>query len=129
MRRAAIHFQGRVCCQRESDGPLGLTLIGRTQDQPQEQVQLAFATRAPADIPDALENVVVEQTGEREYRIASGGRSWEVHGVAHLHRDVAGRFYQAIPGRPVPWTKRLFWRVMLGLAARPAGRWLLDKVR
>jgi len=45
--------------------------------------------------------------------------------VAHIHREVAGAFYKALPPRPVPLRKRLFWRVMLGLAATSAGRWLL----
>jgi hypothetical protein len=100
-------------------------LVGRTQDRPNEAVQMAFAGSAPPDIPDALEEATVEMLGPRRYRISSGERSWTVDGVAHLHREVATAFYKALPPRPVPFRKRLFWRVMLALAANPAGRRLL----
>ncbi len=90
---------------------------------------MAFACAAPADLPEALEDASVERIGPREYRISSGEQSWALHGTAHLHRDVASVFYKALPPRPVPWRKRLFWRVMLALAANPVGRWLLLRAR
>jgi hypothetical protein len=42
---------------------------------------------------------------------------------------VADVFYEAIPPRPVPWRKRLFWRVMLGLARLRIGQRLLLRGR
>lgn len=124
-----VRFRGWISCRRDGEGPLGLILVGRTQDRPDEAVQLAFACPAPADLPEALEDGVVERVGDREYRISSGDRSWTLRAVAHLHREVATPFYKALPPRAVPWRKRLFWRVMLWLAARPAGRWLLLRAR
>lgn len=120
-----VRFWGWISCRRDGEGPLGLILVGRTQDRPDEPVQMAFACPAPADLPEALEDATVERLGARQYRISSGDRSWTVSAVAHLHREVATAFYKALPPRPVPFRKRLFWRVLLGLAANPAGRWLL----
>jgi hypothetical protein len=47
----------------------------------------------------------------------------------HLHRDLAAQFYRAIPPRPAPWAKRVFWRLVLGLAASRAGLALLRALR
>jgi hypothetical protein len=120
-----VRFAGWVSCRRDGEGPLGLILVGRTQDRPDEVVQMAFSAPAPADFPEALEEAVVESLGPGGHRISSGARSWTLSGVAHLHREVATAFYKALPPRPVPFRKRLFWRVMLALAASPAGRRLL----
>jgi hypothetical protein len=86
---------------------------------------MAFSCQAPLDLPEALEDASVERLGSRQYRISSGDRSWTLDAVAHLHREVATAFYRALPPRPVPFRKRLFWRVLLARAANPAGRWLL----
>jgi hypothetical protein len=120
-----IRFPGWISCRRDGEGPLGLILVGRTQDRPEEPVQMSFACTAPADIPDALEGTTVTRLAPRRYRISSGTRSWTLDAVAHLHRDVATAFYRALPPRPVPPRKRLFWRVLLTLAAYPATRRLL----
>jgi len=124
-----LRFRGWISCRRDGEGPLALILVGRTEDRPDEVVQLAFAGVAPVDIPEALEDVTVEQVADRRYRISSGDQSWTLDAVAHLHRDVAAVFYRVLPPRPVPWQKRLFWRVVLSLAAHPAGRWLLQRAR
>jgi hypothetical protein len=124
-----VRFQGWISCRRDGEGPLGLILVGRTQDppkdRPSEAVQMAFACTAPPDMPEALEDAVVERLGPRQYRITSGDLSWTLDAVAHVHREVATAFYRALPPRQVPFRKRLFWRVLLALAANPAGRWLL----
>jgi hypothetical protein len=124
-----ITFRGWISCRRDGGGPLGLVLVGRTDDRPDEVVQMSFACPAPADLPEALEDAVVTRLGPRRHRISSGDRSWTLEAVAHVHRDVAGTFYKALPPRPVRWRKRLFWRVILALAAHPAGRWLLQRAR
>jgi hypothetical protein len=120
-----VRFLGWISCRRDGEGPLGLILVGRTKDRPDEAVQMAFTCPAPLDLPEALDEVTVERLSPRQYRLTSGDRSWTLDGVAHIHREVAGAFYKALPPRPVPLRKRLFWRVMLGLAATSAGRWLL----
>jgi hypothetical protein len=120
-----VRFLGWISCRRDGEGPLGLILVGRTKDRPDEAVQMAFACPAPIDVPEALEEATVERIGPRQWRLTSGGRSWTLEGVAHIHREVAGAFYKALPPRPVPLRKRLFWRVMLGLAATSLGRRLL----
>ena len=124
-----VRFRGGVSCRRD-DGPLGLTLVGRTTDRPEEIATLAFAGPAPANLPEALEDATVEQVGVGRYRIWSGRREWIVCArAAHLHREVATTFYRAIAPRMVPWNKRVFWRVVLGLAANPVGRRLLLAMR
>jgi hypothetical protein len=122
---AIVRFLGWISARRDGEGPLGLILVGRTKDRPDEAVQMAFACPAPVDLPEALEEATVERLGPRQYRLSSGDRSWTLDGVAHIHREVASAFYKAVPPRPVPFRKRLFWRVMLGLASTAAGRWLL----
>jgi hypothetical protein len=120
-----IRFPGWISCRLDGEGSLGLILVGRTADHPEEPVQLAFTGQHPSDIPEALDGATVTRLGPRRYQIASGARSWTIEGVAHLHREVAVPFYRALPPRPVPWRKRLFWRVLLALAANPLGRRLL----
>jgi hypothetical protein len=122
-------FRGWISCRRDGEGPLGLILVGRTQDQPDETVQMAFACTAPVDLPEALEDATVERLGSAEYRVSSADRSWTLGAPAYVHREVAALFYKALPPRPVPWRKRLFWRVILALASRPAGRRLLLRAR
>jgi len=127
--RRIVRFRGGVSCRRD-DGPLGLTLIGRTTDRPEETAALAFCGLAPAGLPEALEDATVEQVDVGRYRIWSGKREWifPAHS-AHLHREVATMFYRAVSPRLVPWSKRLFWRVVLAMAANPLGRRLLLLLR
>ncbi len=127
--RRIIRFRGGVSCRRD-EGPLGLTLIGRAIDCPDEIATLAFAGSAPPNLPEALEDATVEQVDVGRYRIRSGGREWLISARAvHLHREVSGIFYRAIAPRLVPWNKRLFWRVVLAMAASPVGRRLLLAMR
>ncbi|HEY2274561.1 MAG TPA: hypothetical protein VGH61_03580 [Steroidobacteraceae bacterium] len=122
------HFTGAVICTRTPDGPLGLTLTGRT-DRPGE-VRLDFAGAAPADLPGHLEDAVIERAGPGRYRIASGTRSWTVAARSvYLHRDVAPDFYRAIPPRPAPLPRRLLFGAMLALARSRAGIALLKALR
>ena len=127
--RRIVRFRGGVSC-RQDEVPLGLTLIGRTIDRPDEIASLAFVGRAPPDLPEALEDASVEQLADGRYRIWSGRREWIVAArSAHLHREVSTTFYRAIAPRPVPWNKKLFWRVVLGIASSPVGRRLLHAIR
>lgn len=125
-----IHFRGWISCRRDGEGPLGLILVGRaSQHRREEAVQIAFSSPAPVDMPEALEDARLEFLDDRRYRLTSGDKSWTLEGPIHVHREVAGAFYKAIPPRPVPWRKRLFWRVMLGLASNPLSRRLLLRDR
>ena len=125
-----VRFRGWISCRRDGEGPLGLILVGRTsQHRRDEAVQIAFSCPAPADLPEALEDARVEFLGDHRHRLTSGDKSWTLNGAAHVHREVAGAFYKALPPRPVPLRKRLFWRVMLALAANPLGRRLLLRGR
>jgi hypothetical protein len=73
---------------------------------------------------------VVDHLGGADYRIGAGQREWLISSPAvHLHRGIAAQFYRAIPPRPAPWTKRMFWRVVLALAASRAGLALLRALR
>jgi hypothetical protein len=123
-------FQGGVECRRASAGPLGLTLTGRTVERPGEELQLAFAGVAPADLPERLEDAGVEAAAPDEYRIAAGAREWRLTARAvHVHRNVGAAFYGAIPGRPAPLQRRLLYRVLLALARSRAGLALLRAAR
>lgn len=124
-----ITFRGGVSCRRE-EGPLGLILIGRTTDRPDETATLAFAAAAPDGLPEAIEDATVEPADAGQYRIRSGRREWVFPArSAHLHREVANIFYRAIEPRTVPWSKRLFWRIVLALAGNALGRRLLLSLR
>jgi hypothetical protein len=123
-------FKGAVSCARSSRGPLGLTLTGRAADHPDEEIQLAFAGAAPADLPERLEDAVVERGRPGEYRIASAARAWTVAARSvHLHREVAQRFYRAIPPRPAPLARRTLFGLMLRLARSRAGIALIRALR
>jgi hypothetical protein len=119
-----------VSCRRDAASPLGLTLVGWTTDHPDEKVSLAFSGRAPDSLPEVLEDPTVDRIGEGQYRISSPPREWLVHATAiHLHRQIATLFYRAVPPRTAPLAKRVFWRLVLALAARPWGKRLLLALR
>ena len=121
-------FRGAVRCTRAGDVP-GLTLTGMTAEAPEEPTMLAFS-RASGEFPATLQDPVVERLADGRWRIASASTEWLLPaGPAHLHRDVAARFYQAIPPRSAPWVKRAFWRVVLALAASRAGLATLRRLR
>jgi hypothetical protein len=123
-------FVGRVNCRSDGCGPLGLVLCGHTAHRPQELLYFSFSGTAPADLPKTLESATIERVGDQSYRILSGARIWTVSArAAHLHREVAAAFFEAVPSQPIRWTQRLFWRIVLALAATSAGRWLLRVVR
>jgi hypothetical protein len=130
MPHRVVTFHGGVSCRRDSGGPLGLTLLGRTTDHPDEKVSLAFSGRAPDALPEVLEDPTVDRLDGSRYRVACGARDWIIEATAvHLHREIAAPFYQAIPPRAAPWSKRLFWRVVLALAATGWGKRLLLALR
>src|SRR5262249_26027502 len=93
--RRIVRFRGGVGCRRD-ELPLGLTLIGRAVERPEERVSVVFAGSAPQDLPEALEDASVEQLEEGRYRIWSARREWLVSArTVHVHREVATLFYKA----------------------------------
>ncbi len=129
MSEVLANFRGAVRCERFAPPP-ELILGGSTLEAPGEETTLAFSAPAPAELPDTLADAVVERLPDGRWRITSATRSWLIgSGPVHLHREVAATFYRALPPRPVPWRRRLFLRVVLGLAASRAGLALLKALR
>jgi len=123
-------FRSAVSCRRDLLGPLRLTLIGWTVDHPDEKVSLAFSGVAPDNLPDVLEDPTVDRIDVGLYRISSPPQEWIVNATAvHLHRQIATVFYRAIAPRTAPLSKRLFWRLVLALAASPLGKRVLLALR
>ena len=129
MAEPLISFAGTVSCIARAGAP-GLTLAGVSARAAQQPVQLAFSAPAPAALPSALENVVVEALPGGGHRVASGARSWSLGpGAVHLHRDVGAAFYRALPPRAAPWSRRLLWASALRLAGNRLGLALLRALR
>jgi len=122
-------FAGPVRCQRGAP-PFALTLSGATQTPAAGRFTLTFSGSVPSDLPETLSGASVRSCGEGGYRIESGTREWQVTGGSlSATREVAAAFYAALPPRPVPVVKRLFWRLVLALAASRAGLVLLRALR
>jgi hypothetical protein len=122
-------FRGEVRCHCDARGPLGLTLTGKTDEEPDEALTLSFSGPAPEDLPAVLADAWVERVSPHQYRIYAT-REWLVTATAvHLHRDAAAAFCRAIPPRMPPLRKRLFWRIVLALVGLPAGKPLLGLFR
>jgi hypothetical protein len=125
-------FSGVVTCTRAAGVP-ELTLCGRSAGPAAAPTTLAFSAAASPELPELperLQDAVIERVGSGQYRIRSAARAWLISAsAAHLHHDVGVKFYTAIPPRAVPWRKRVFWSVVLALAATSAGLALLRALR
>jgi hypothetical protein len=127
MPETLVTFRGGVRCQR---GMQTLTLSGMTAESPGEETTLTFSAAAPSECPQALDDAMVERLEGAHYRIRSGTRAWSIEAEAvHVHREIAQAFYRAIPPRAAPWRKRLFWAVVLALAATRPGLAVLRILR
>jgi hypothetical protein len=103
-------------------------LVGEAADGSNEPVYLAFVTSPPADLPHELIDLTVHRIDAERFRLSSANGEWLLSATgAHLHRDVTKVFYRAVPPRPAPLGKRVFWRIVLTLAATPIGRALLAR--
>jgi hypothetical protein len=131
-------FRGTVTAVRAAHTPLGLTLSGTSagsSGQAGEPTQLAFSGVAPAALPAVLHELAVSQPDGSRYRLSGTGSAgeageWQLEArAAHLHHDVGAAFYRALPPRPVPWSRRFMWALMLRLAASRAGLSLLAALR
>jgi hypothetical protein len=129
MAEPLLVFTGAVSCQACAGVP-GLTLSGQSAPHPGVRTELLFSASAPEGLPGTLSEVRIEGLPGGGWRILSAARAWQVApGAVHLHRAVAREFYAALPPRPAPWTKRLFWSAVLTLARSRAGIALLRALR
>jgi hypothetical protein len=120
-------FRGPVTCRRTFNA---LTLSGAAADSRDDRLILTFIRPALADVPPSLTAPEVIALDEHHYRIICSSRRCDIEATsAHVHRDVGHAFYRALPPRPAPLKKRLFWRVVLALAGTRAGKRLLLSLR
>ena len=127
--RLVAAFEGPVHCTRHTGASPGLTLSGVSAGHSPGRLILSFVGTEAADIP-TLEAARVVQLGARCYQVRSATGTWLVAARAlHVHRDVRQVFFGAVPPRPVPLGKRLFWQALLRLARRRAGLRLLRALR
>jgi hypothetical protein len=125
-----LRFAGPV--QSEAGpGIAGITLLGRIvePDGQTTAAQLSLICSEAPDLPANLpKDLTVQTLAAGDVLLRSGAREWRVHcNTWQLHRDVGTTFYAAIPPRRTPWTRRLSWRLLLGVAATSPGRWLLSR--
>lgn len=129
MSEPVARFAGTLSCARGT-GALKLTLSGTSADPPAQPLRVGFAAAAPAGLPAVLDDAVVEETAPGIFRIATAAGEWTLPAPAvHVHRDAGVPFYRAIPPRPVPLSKRAFWRLVLMLAGSRTGLTLLRSLR
>jgi hypothetical protein len=120
-------FRGTVLCRRT---PVALILAGPPADSDGERLLLTFSAPTSPDLPDSLAGAAVHALDGRHYRITSGSRDWIIEASSvHVHRDIGDAFYRAVPPRPVPLMKRLFWRVVLAWAHTSTGKRALLAIR
>lgn len=128
--RLIAAFTGTAACTHESGAAPALTLRGLSAEDPAETLILSFIAVSAADWPATFTAPRVQRVDAQSYRIESAARHWRVHARAlYVHRDVSAEFFRAVPPRPVPLGKRLFWRVVLGLARRRGGLRVLSALR
>ncbi|HEY8052345.1 MAG TPA: hypothetical protein VIE42_06020 [Steroidobacteraceae bacterium] len=129
MSEPLVTFRGPVKVLGAS-GALGLTLAGVAGEGAGEATALAFTGAGAVSLPDALTDLAVVTAGAARYRLAGPAGEWQVEATAvHLHHDVSAEFYRVLPPRPVPFTKRCLWAVVLTLAKSRAGLGLLAALR
>jgi hypothetical protein len=120
-------FRGPLACRRAAGA---LILSAGAADSAGEELILTFTAPEPIDIPESIGAAVVTMIDAQHYRITSGSGEWIVAAKsAHLHRDIRSAFYRAIPPRPAPLMKRIFWRVVMALAGNRAGKRMLLAMR
>ena len=120
-------FRGPVGCRRACNA---LTLTGAAADSTGDTLIVTLTAATIPDVPDSMAAASISALDGRHYRIACGSRDWIVAATAvHVHRDIGEAFYRAIPPRRAPLSKRLFWRIVLGLAGTAAGKRLLLAIR
>lgn len=116
-------FRGAVVCSRTGNV---LTLSGCAADSADDRLILTLISSSIPAIPDSVPGASVRAVDEHHYRLTSASGDWVVEATSfHVHRDIGRAFYRAVPPRPAPLGKRLFWRVVLALAGTSTGKRLL----
>jgi hypothetical protein len=124
-----VEFRGRVEC-RLAAAPLGLRLSGRTAGRGGEMTHVDFRGPPPVEWPASLYDVKVEPGAPGTYRVVGAAQVLVVHAAGvHVHREIEAAFRAVVPQREAPLSKRLFWRIVLALAASDRGRQLLLALR
>lgn len=120
-------LRGPVTCVRTANA---LILSGAAADSADDRLILTFIDPVIADIPDSLPAASVHALDEHHYRITSQSGEMLVQTTSvHVHRDVGKAFYRAVPPRPVPFAKRMFWSLVLALAGSRTGKRVLASLR
>lgn len=120
-------FRGAVACRRTDNA---LTLSGCAADSADDRLILTLISSSIPDIPDSVPGASVYAADGHHYRVTSASGDWVVEATScHVHRDIGRTFYRAVPPRPAPLGKRLFWRVVLALAGTSPGKRLLLSLR
>lgn len=120
-------FRGQVTCSRTADA---LTLSGAAADSAEDRLILTFGSSSIPDIPHSLTAANVRAVDAHHYRITSASGDLTLAATSlHIHRDIGKAFYRAVPPRPVPLGKRLFWRLVLWLAGSRTGKRVLSSLR
>ena len=125
-----LRFKGAVKCV-DGPGRAGVTLLGKIleADGSTSAAQLSLSCRQRPALAPTLDEVSLEALTAQEMLLRSGAQQWQLRSTTwQLHRDVGAAFYAAIPPRPTPWSRRITWRVLLGIAAASPGRWLLARL-
>jgi hypothetical protein len=125
-----LRFKGPVNWMA-GPGRAGITLLGKLvePDGGITAAQLSLSGLDASQLPPVLNDVTFEALTAQDMLLRSGAREWRAHGSTwQLHRDVGAMFYAAVPPRPTPLSRRLAWRVLLGVAAIGPGRWLLARL-
>ncbi len=123
-------FDGAVACARETGASPGVTLRGVSAGEPPEGLIVSLVGADGGQLPAVLEGARVVAVDESGYRIESPPQQWLLRArTVSVHRDARAEFFRAVPPRPAPLGKRLFWRAVLRLARSRAGLRLLAALR
>ncbi|MGB8327246.1 MAG: hypothetical protein WCE48_06675 [Steroidobacteraceae bacterium] len=119
---------GEVRVTRPTGGTLRLRLAGH--DGSGHEVAVDFAEPRATAMPELLHAVRIELQARGAWRILAREGAIEVAAAsAHVHSDRSAQVLAAAPPRRAPLSKRLFWRLVLALAASGFGRRLLIALR
>ena len=122
-----IAFRGPVTCRKIGGA---LTLTGSAADSSGDILILTFIAPRLPELPGSLTAATVRAGDGHRYTINSESGDWVIEATSvHVHRDIGGTFYRAVPPRPAPLGKRLFWRWVLALAGTRLGKRLLLSLR